>query len=79
MEGYLRKDGRKGIRNVILVAYLVECAHFVASEIAYPYKRDGVQIIGFGGCYPEFACPQGYESTMYTSKCWGCAANFLRL
>ncbi|MFB1037050.1 MAG: UxaA family hydrolase, partial [Sinobacterium sp.] len=27
---YLRQDGRKGIRNVIVVAYLVECAHHVA-------------------------------------------------
>ena len=51
--GYLRNDGRKGIRNVILVAYLVECAHFVCSEIAQPYKRKGVQVIGFGGCYPN--------------------------
>ena len=52
-QGYLRNDGRKGIRNVILVAYLVECAHFVCSEIAQPYKRKGVQVIGFGGCYPN--------------------------
>ncbi|MGX1930957.1 UxaA family hydrolase [Flagellimonas sp. 2504JD4-2] len=51
--GYERKDGRKGIRNVILVVYLVECAHFVASEIASAYKNEGVQIIGFGGCYPN--------------------------
>ena len=32
-QGYLRADGRKGIRNTIVVAYLVECAHFVASKI----------------------------------------------
>lgn len=31
--GYLRQDGRKGIRNVVAVAYLVECAHHVAREI----------------------------------------------
>ena len=53
LRGYERQDGRKGIRNVILVAYLVECAHHVASEIAYPYKKDGVQVVGFGGCYPN--------------------------
>lgn len=53
LKGYLRKDGRKGIRNVILVAYLVECAHYVASEIARPYKDNNVQVIGFGGCYPN--------------------------
>ena len=27
LEGYLRSDGRKGIRNSLVVAYLVECAH----------------------------------------------------
>ena len=27
MRGFLRKDGRKGIRNVVVVTYLVECAH----------------------------------------------------
>ncbi|MGN6668229.1 MAG: UxaA family hydrolase, partial [Trinickia sp.] len=31
--GYPRHDGRKGIRNVVAVAYLVECAHHVASAI----------------------------------------------
>ena len=29
--GYLRQDGRKGIRNYVVVAYLVECAHHVAA------------------------------------------------
>lgn len=33
LRGYLRSDGRKGIRNVVAVAYLVECAHHVAREI----------------------------------------------
>jgi altronate dehydratase large subunit len=50
---YLRPDGRKGIRNVLLVVYLVECAHHVAREIANPYREQGVQLIGFGGCYPN--------------------------
>jgi hypothetical protein len=27
LEGYLRSDGRKGIRNCVVVAYLAECAH----------------------------------------------------
>ena len=31
--GYLRQDGRKGIRNHLLVIYTVECASFVAQEI----------------------------------------------
>ena len=33
IEAWLRKDGRKGIRNVVAVAYLVECAHHVARRI----------------------------------------------
>jgi altronate hydrolase len=50
---YPRADGRKGIRNVVAVAYLVECAHHVAREIAAPYGEDGVHVVGFPGCYPN--------------------------
>src|SRR5258708_40127042 len=53
MIGYLRSDGRKGIRNHVVVAYLVECAHHVARAIAAPFEEDGVQLIGFPGCYPS--------------------------
>jgi altronate dehydratase large subunit len=53
MEGYLRSDGRKGIRNYLTVVYLVECAHHVAREIMTPYRDRGVQLIGFAGCYPN--------------------------
>ncbi|MDY0165464.1 MAG: UxaA family hydrolase [Thermoguttaceae bacterium] len=53
MRGYLREDGRKGIRNVVAVAYLVECAHHVAREIAWPYRDRGVHLIGFPGCFPN--------------------------
>ena len=53
LEGYLRSDGRKGIRNCVVVAYLVECAHHVAREIAQHFKGDPVHLIGFGGCYPN--------------------------
>ncbi len=52
MQGYLRADGRKGIRNVVAVAYLVECAHHVAREITYPH-RDNAHVIGFPGCFPN--------------------------
>jgi len=47
--GYLRSDGRKGIRNVILVVYTVECA----SHVAHAIGRDepDVHVIGFPGCY----------------------------
>jgi altronate dehydratase large subunit len=53
LQGYLRADGRKGIRNVLVVAYLVECAHHVAREIAAPFREQGVHLIGFPGCYPN--------------------------
>ena len=56
MRGYLRDDGRKGIRNTVVVAYLVECAHHVAREIAIPFRENDVHVIGFPGCYPEFLC-----------------------
>lgn len=53
MKGYLRSDGRKGIRNVVVVAYLVECAHHVAREIAYGFRDREVHLIGFPGCFPN--------------------------
>ena len=53
LTGYLRTDGRKGIRNGIVVTYLVECAHHVAREIVHPFRGQGVQLIGFSGCYPN--------------------------
>jgi altronate dehydratase large subunit len=47
--GYLRSDGRKGVRNVVLVVYTVECASHVAHAVA----RDEVDahVVGFPGCY----------------------------
>ena len=53
MKGYLRSDGRKGIRNVIVVTYLVECAHHVARTIVNKADDSAVQLIGFPGCYPN--------------------------
>lgn len=52
-EGYLRNDGKKGIRNYIAVAYLVECAHHVAREICIAFRNAPVHLIGFPGCYPN--------------------------
>jgi altronate dehydratase large subunit len=52
-QGYLRQDGRKGIRNYVLVVYLVECAHHVAREISRRSGNEAVQVIGFAGCYPN--------------------------
>jgi altronate hydrolase len=53
LKGYLRPDGRKGIRNVIAVAYLVECAHHVARQIVTRSDDSEVHLIGFPGCYPN--------------------------
>jgi len=53
MIGYLRSDGRKGIRNITLVVYLVECAHHVARQIAQQFEPQKVQVVGFPGCYPN--------------------------
>jgi altronate dehydratase large subunit len=59
---YLRPDGRKGIRNLVAVAYLVECAHHVAQEIVRPYAQRGAHVVGFGGCYAN-----DYASKMLTN------------
>jgi altronate hydrolase len=53
MQGWLRADGRKGIRNVVAVAYLVECAHHVARRIVDRADDPDVHLIGFPGCYPN--------------------------
>jgi altronate dehydratase large subunit len=53
LAGFSRADGRKGIRNVAVVVYLVECAHHVAREIAACFSNDAVHLIGFPGCYPN--------------------------
>lgn len=64
LRGYQRPDGRKGIRNYVLVAYLVECAHHVAREIAGPLRDEGVHLIGFPGCYPN-----DYAQSMMRELC----------
>lgn len=53
INAYLRADGRKGIRNIVAVAYLVECAHHVSREITYPFRERGAHLIGFPGCFPN--------------------------
>ena len=52
-QGYLRSDGRKGIRNAILVVYLVECAHHVSRKIVDRMDDPDVQLVGFPGCFPN--------------------------
>ena len=53
MQGFLRADGRKGIRNVLAVAYLVQCAEHVATKITEPFGERGVHLVGFRGCFPN--------------------------
>jgi altronate dehydratase large subunit len=48
-QGWSRADGRKGIRNLILVIYTVECAQFVAHAVAR--DEEDAHVIGFSGCY----------------------------
>ena len=62
--GYLRDDGRKGIRNVVVVAYLVECAHHVARLIVQQSDCTDVHLIGFPGCFPN-----KYASRIMKSVC----------
>lgn len=47
---YLRADGRKGIRNKVLIIYTVECSSFVAQEIGRKMDHQDVDVIGFDGC-----------------------------
>ena len=51
MRGYRRTDGRMGVRNVVAVVYLVECARHVAERMIRPFEDDDVHLIGFSGCY----------------------------
>jgi altronate hydrolase len=64
INGYLRQDGRKGIRNTVVVAYLVECARHVAQEITNRLRGQSVHMIGFPGCYPN-----DYASMMMRRLC----------
>lgn len=64
LTGYLRADGRKGVRNTLVVAYLVECAHHVAREIALEFRDRDVHLIGFPGCYPN-----AYAERMMEALC----------
>ncbi|TGV20441.1 hydrolase [Pseudoalteromonas sp. MEBiC 03607] len=64
MQGYLRSNGKKGIRNTVVVAYLVECAHHVARTIVNKANNQDIQLIGFPGCYPN-----NYALSMMTKLC----------
>jgi len=64
MMGFLRQDGRKGIRNIVAVVYLVECAHHVARRIVTRADDIDTHLIGFPGCYPN-----AYALTMMQALC----------
>ena len=52
-QGYQRQDGRKGIRNIVVVAYVIECARHVAQKIASKFDERQVHLFGWSGCYPN--------------------------
>lgn len=66
MRAWARNDGRKGIRNAVVIAYLVECAHHVSRQIARPFEADEVDVIGFPGCYPNPYAQDMMESSAPT-------------
>lgn len=51
-KGYLRKDGRKGLRNKVLVMYTVDCSSFVAQKIGEYFQNLGedVDVVGSRAC-----------------------------
>ena len=49
-QAYARKDGKKGIRNRVLVVYTVKCAEFVAQQIVRQSNHPDVELVGFDGC-----------------------------
>ncbi len=53
MQGYVRADGRKGIRNCALVVHLGEGMRQIARDIVRPLRAAGVDLIGFGGARPD--------------------------
>jgi len=68
---YLRPDGAKGIRNHLVVVYLVECSKHVAAEIARRYRSRGVHLIGFSGCYPNEYSNRMLQRLCTHSNVWG--------
>lgn len=48
--GYERKDGKKGIRNKIIVINTVKCSEFVSRQIVNSFDNNDIELIGFDGC-----------------------------
>ena len=51
-KAWQRKDGKKGIRNKILIIYTVECSKHVATSIALHFqnKNEDVDVTGSLAC-----------------------------
>lgn len=51
-KGYLRQDGRKGLRNKVLVMFSVDCSSFVAQKIGAYFRDLGedVDVVGSHAC-----------------------------
>lgn len=49
-QGYARRNGKKGIRNRVLVLYTVKCAEFVAQRVVEHSGHPDVELVGFDGC-----------------------------
>ena len=49
-QAFARRNGRKGIRNRVLVLYTVKCAEYVAQEIVRRSQHLDVELVGFDGC-----------------------------
>ena len=67
LRGYLRDDGRKGIRNYVAVCYLVECAHHVSRAIVNSFPERGVHLIGFWWMLSQRLCLTHAEKPLHSS------------
>lgn len=47
-KGYLRKDGKKGIRNKVLIIYTVECSRYLSERIARHFQDQGADVDAVG-------------------------------
>ena len=69
IEAYLRPDGRKGIRNVVAVAYLVECAHHVARRIVDQKRRSRRASDRLSRLLSQRLCAEDDEGARHASQC----------
>ena len=78
MRGWLRSDGRKGIRNVVVVAYLVECARHVATVVARAARGAGRPRHRLSGLLPERLRARHDGAALHPSQRRGRAAGLAR-